>query len=305
MIVTVKSATSGSKAIETSPVTTTFTSDGVPASATLVVTPLPQLVTFTSSPPTNAFVGGPTYVAGASGGPSTQPVVIASTTPSVCTIASGTVSFVASGICTLEASQAGDDAYAAATPVDQSFAVGLPSLVISVNPTPPVGTIGKPYSFTFTASGGDGGPYTWSVVSGTLPPGLTLTSAGVLWGTPTAVGSSTFTVGVDDPATQAFTVVISAAPTADASPAAATRTALALTGLNLLPVLVLGVSLLLAGACLLYLRTRRRGLTVADLIPPLRTAGTSTSTSTRRSGTHPVKDRHGNARRRCMDWLVH
>jgi len=55
-------------------------------------------------------------------------------------------------------------------------------------------------------------PFTWVVTSGTLPNGLTLTLAGVLQGTPTAVGAATFTVGVTDArgttSTQTFTLVV-------------------------------------------------------------------------------------------------
>ena len=53
--------------------------------------------------------------------------------------------------------------------------------------------------------------------AGTLPPGLTLSSAGVLAGTPTATGSSTFTVNVIDAnngiATTSITLVVIAALT--------------------------------------------------------------------------------------------
>lgn len=63
------------------------------------------------------------------------------------------------------------------------------------------GTVGAPYSQTLTATGGTGAAYTFSVSSGTLPPGITLNpTTGVLSGTPTAVGSGpyTFTVTVTD-----------------------------------------------------------------------------------------------------------
>jgi hypothetical protein len=52
---------------------------------------------------------------------------------------------------------------------------------------------GVPYSQMFTAGGGDG-PYTFEVVSGTLPMGLSLSSSGVLSGRTTATGVFTFTV---------------------------------------------------------------------------------------------------------------
>lgn len=60
----------------------------------------------------------------------------------------------------------------------------------------PPATVGAPYSQTLAASGGTP-PLTWALVTGsTLPAGLTLSSAGVLSGTPTTVGTFTFTVGV-------------------------------------------------------------------------------------------------------------
>jgi hypothetical protein len=49
----------------------------------------------------------------------------------------------------------------------------------------PSGEVGTPYSATLLASGGTA-PYTWSLVSGTLPSGVTLTAAsGAITGTPT------------------------------------------------------------------------------------------------------------------------
>jgi hypothetical protein len=64
---------------------------------------------------------------------------------------------------------------------------------VSVSPTTlPNGANGVAYSQTITASGGTA-PYTFSVGSG-LPPGLTLTSAGLLSGVPTAAGPYAFTI---------------------------------------------------------------------------------------------------------------
>ena len=58
-------------------------------------------------------------------------------------------------------------------------------------------TVGAVTSQTLVASGGTA-PYSWSVTTGTLPAGLTLSSAGVLSGTPTMAGTSTFTVQAKD-----------------------------------------------------------------------------------------------------------
>lgn len=56
--------------------------------------------------------------------------------------------------------------------------------------------INAPYSYTFTASGNPAP--TFAVASGSLPPGLTLGSSGVLSGTPTTAGKYTFTVSASN-----------------------------------------------------------------------------------------------------------
>jgi hypothetical protein len=62
----------------------------------------------------------------------------------------------------------------------------------------PDGEVNAPYSQTLQASGGSGS-YTWSTASGSLPDGLSLNpSTGVISGTPTTIGSSNFTVQVND-----------------------------------------------------------------------------------------------------------
>jgi len=60
------------------------------------------------------------------------------------------------------------------------------------------GTVGTNYLATVSATGGVT-PYTWSIASGTLPPGLALNpSTGVISGTPTTRGPWSFTVRVQD-----------------------------------------------------------------------------------------------------------
>ncbi len=77
----------------------------------------------------------------------------------------------------------------------------------------PVGTAGSAYSVTLAASGGTT-PYTWSRASGSLPVGLNLSGGGVISGTPTASGTSSFTVRVTDgnnlSSTKAFSLTINA-----------------------------------------------------------------------------------------------
>ncbi len=70
------------------------------------------------------------------------------------------------------------------------------------------GAVDVPYSQTLAATEGLG-PYTWALDSGSLPAGLTLASDGTISGTPTALGSSTFTVRVNDDLDQTATKELS------------------------------------------------------------------------------------------------
>jgi hypothetical protein len=87
--------------------------------------------------------------------------------------------------------------------------------VITIAPaTLPNGTVAVAYSQTITASGGTGA-YTFSLQSGTLPAGLSLSAAGVLSGTPTTAASSTIVIQASDanacPAVITYTITIAAA----------------------------------------------------------------------------------------------
>ena len=88
--------------------------------------------------------------------------------------------------------------------------VAVAKLTISTPQTLPVAAVGQPYSTAFAAMGGTP-PYTWSFGNNsgagfTQPPGLTLSTAGVLSGTPTEftqypkgpLGSDLFNVTVTD-----------------------------------------------------------------------------------------------------------
>jgi len=65
------------------------------------------------------------------------------------------------------------------------------------------------YHATLDATGG-ATPYTWSIVSGSLPSGLSLDSAsGVISGTPPSSGTSNFSVKVTDASSQTATKAVS------------------------------------------------------------------------------------------------
>ncbi len=105
-------------------------------------------------------------------------------------------------------------------PVSNAVNLGIsvyPTLV-SLNITTlglPRGAQNSPYSASLAATGGVT-PYTWSITSGSLPPGLTLNSStGAITGTPSGAGVSNFTVKVtdaqSDTATQSLSITISPA----------------------------------------------------------------------------------------------
>jgi N-acetylneuraminic acid mutarotase len=83
--------------------------------------------------------------------------------------------------------------------------------LITSNPPPSTGVVGVAYSFNYTGTGSPAP--TFFVTPDTLPPGLTLTSAGLLSGIPTEAGTFSGTVtasnGVSPVSTQTFTITIS------------------------------------------------------------------------------------------------
>jgi hypothetical protein len=111
----------------------------------------------------------------------------------------------------------------------EAAAPEAPPPIISVPPTIttttlPNGIQNTAYSSTVTASGG-ATSYTWSVSTGSLPTGLTLTSgtpSATISGTPSAIGTYTFTLqvvdNVGDTNTKTYTVTISPTPTPTPTP---------------------------------------------------------------------------------------
>ncbi len=125
--------------------------------------------------------------------------------------------YLASVACTSPTVCVAAGGYATATG-ERAMALSTVSPLAVSTSTLPSGVIGSPYDAQLNATGGDGG-YAWSVESGALPSGLTLDSTtGTITGTPTAAGTSSFTVAVADPtlaptgqqATAALSIAITA-----------------------------------------------------------------------------------------------
>jgi uncharacterized repeat protein (TIGR01451 family) len=177
-----------------------------------------QAVTFTSTPPSPAVVGG-TYIPAATGGGSGNPVTFSidsASTSGACSISSGTVSFASPGTCTVDANQAGNAGYTAAPQAQQVITVDqVPSFVVASPAT--TATAGQAYGYTFMASGTPAPSYALSgapswlsidastgTVSGTVPAGTTSFSYSVT--ATNAVGTATagpFTVTVTAASTKA------------------------------------------------------------------------------------------------------
>jgi hypothetical protein len=101
----------------------------------------------------------------------------------------------------------------------RSFALRMKSnaATIIINPATLASPgIGSPYQQALTATGGTA-PYTWAVISGTLPAGLSLnTTNGILSGTPTIATTSTFTLRATDATTSSasrtYSLSVTSAP---------------------------------------------------------------------------------------------
>jgi hypothetical protein len=128
----------------------------------------------------------------------------------------------------------------------KSYSVAIADPVFTPSPAaPPAGAVGVAYSAQLGTAGGTA-PYTYSSPSG-LPNGVSLNSAGLLSGTPTANGTYTITYSVKDSTTssaggsytqpQSVTFVVSSVPTVSAvSPTTGPvtgGTSVTITGTNL------------------------------------------------------------------------
>lgn len=95
--------------------------------------------------------------------------------------------------------------------------------VLSIGGNPPSGTVGAPYTTALTTNAAPPLAWSFSLLSGNLPPGLMIASDGTISGTPTQSGVFSFVARVNagDPnfpitlsADGSFSITISAAPAA-------------------------------------------------------------------------------------------
>ncbi len=162
--------------IEAGPSTIQVVANGIPsASVTVTVIHLAaQTIAFGALP--NQALGAAPFTVSATAS-SGLAVSFASTTASVCALSGATVTLIAAGTCTIEATQGGESNYAAATPVDQSFQVtpALPAAPVLVSPAN--GGAAAPLTSILTWSAASGAT-SYQVYFGTLstPPLVTSTT---------------------------------------------------------------------------------------------------------------------------------
>lgn len=136
-----------------------------------------QTISYTSTAPSLALVGGTTYTptATASSG-LVVTITVDATSSSVCSISSGVVSFNAIGICTLNANQAGNADYNAATQVQQSFSV----ITTPGAPTGATAVAGNGLALvSWTAPASTGGASISSYQVTSSPGGFTCSTSGL------------------------------------------------------------------------------------------------------------------------------
>ncbi len=109
---------------------------------------------------------------------------------------SGVLSGTPTGIGNFSFTLQAADAFSPTQRVSRTFTLAVTTTLSITTTTLPSAILNAAYNQQLQAAGT--GPFTWLVTAGNLPAGITLTPAGVLQGTPTEVGSQTFTVRVTD-----------------------------------------------------------------------------------------------------------
>jgi hypothetical protein len=174
--------------------------------------------TVNAATPTLAFTAIPTHTFGdapfaVSTTSASSGAVTYSITSGPASIVGNTVTLTGSGTVVLGASQAATANYTSAT-ASTSFTVN-PGLSITTSTTLPSGSVSTLYSQSLAATGGSNTGYTWTVIAGgtqLAAINLSLSTGGVLSGTPATNGNAAFTAQVTDSqsrtATANFSVTI-------------------------------------------------------------------------------------------------
>jgi uncharacterized protein YhjY with autotransporter beta-barrel domain len=158
-----------------------------------------QTIAFTSTAPVAAVIGGATYTPSATATSSlTVAFTIDPTSNGICAIAAGVVSFTGAGTCRISADQPGNASYAAATQVQQSFAVSAGSQTIAFTSTAPVAAVvgGATYTPSATATSSLTVAFTIDATSN----GICTIAAGVV----SFTGTGTCRINADQPGNASY-----------------------------------------------------------------------------------------------------
>ena len=210
-------------------------SQAVPVTIAPLFVTLPSVLAITTSVlPSGAF--GTAYsqsVAATGGTPALTWSISSGSLPSGLTLSattgiiSGTPAASGSFPLNVTVSDSGSPQQSATTPFVLTVAAAkpVPSPIVISSTALPNATVGQTYSGTFNATGGTA-PYGWSLSSGSLPAGLTLSSAGAISGTPTTSGVFSFAATATDSGSPAQTATASASITVAPSALAVTTSSL-------------------------------------------------------------------------------
>ncbi len=189
--------------------TVTATDSGTPpqtAKQPLTITIIPKLVITTTTLPNGLVSTAYSATLGSSGGAGTITWSVSSgSLPAGLALSgngtiTGTPTTAATSSFTVQAKDSGTPQQTAQQQLSIAIYAGLTITTTSL----PNGTVKSAYSATLKSAGGTS-PITWSVSQGSLPAGLSLSSSGTISGTPTAAGTSNFTVSATDSSTPAQT----------------------------------------------------------------------------------------------------
>ena len=171
-----------------------------PVSQSFQVTQGSQTITFGAL--SNQVLGTPPFTVSATA--SSGLAVSFVSTPAYCTVSGSTVTLVAVGTCTIQAKQAGNTNWAAATPVSQSFHVQRSqTITFGALPNQPFGT--APFTLTASASSGLSVSFVSSGAACTLSGAtVTLVAVGVCSIEATQPGNATYAAAM--PVSQSFQV---------------------------------------------------------------------------------------------------
>ena len=162
-----------------------------------------QTITFNAIAPQGV---GVTYTLGASAS-SGLPVTFTSNTSSICTVSGSQVTTITVGTCSITATQAGNSAYAAATPLTQTFTVSLSQQTITFNAPPSTVTVGATVPLIATSTSGLPITFTSNTHSICTVAGAQVSTLGLGICSITANQSGNSTWAAAAPVTQSFAVV--------------------------------------------------------------------------------------------------